>query len=73
MKFTFTNSFHNTTARTTARDWRLSQRQVRRLWSILCGDLDCRHCEYGGIHGEQKWRLKKIGGIFNEGAEIVNN
>lgn len=73
MRVIFINSLHNTTARTTARNWRLSQRQVRRIWAELCGDLDCRHCGYAGIHGSQKWRLKKLGGIFNGGAEIVSN
>jgi hypothetical protein len=73
MKFVFHNDIHGTTATITARGWRLTQRQVRRIWAALCGDLDCPACGYAGVQGPNKWRLKKLGGIFNEGAEIVEN
>ncbi len=70
MQFKFYNDFHGTTATVTARGWRLSQRQVRNLWLKLCGETDC-DCGYAGIQGANRYRLKKLGGIFSEGAEII--
>ncbi|MFA5158567.1 MAG: hypothetical protein WC451_05295 [Patescibacteria group bacterium] len=71
MTFKFHNDFHGTTATATARDWRLTQRQVRRIWRTLCGETDC-DCGYGGVEGPNKYRLKKLGGIlFYEGAEVI--
>ena len=67
MNYTFYNSVHGTSARLTARNWTISQNQVRRLWQELCGQLDCG-CGLGGVQGKNKWRLKK--GLFCEGAEI---
>lgn len=71
MKFLFTNSFHGTTASVTCKDWRISQRQVRRLWTMLCGETDCV-CGYGGVEGPNKYYLRKrFGKLYNDGAEIV--
>ena len=69
MTFTFQNNIHQTTAKVTARGYHLSRRQVRRLWLILCGDLDCPACDVFGLDGSGKYRLKK--GLFCEGAEII--
>ena len=45
---------------------------LRRLWGMLCGEVDCPICEYGGLHGENRYRLRKLGGLlFNDGAQIV--
>jgi hypothetical protein len=72
MILTFNNDFHLRQARVTTKDWRLTQRQVRRLWGMLCGEVDCPVCEYGGLHGENRYRLRKLGGpLFNDGAQIV--
>ena len=67
MRFTFHNDVHGTTARASTKNYQLSQRQVRRLWTILCGDLDC-NCGLGGVQGPNRYRLKKQ--LFTEGAEI---
>ena len=66
MRFTFHNDIHGTTARASTKDYQLSQRQVRRLWTILCGGLDC-NCGYAGVQGENRWRIKQR----SEGAEII--
>jgi len=68
MNFTFQNNIHQTTARASSKDYRLTRRQVQRLWLALCGDLDCA-CGFGGVQGENKCRLKKL----SEGAEILWN
>ena len=71
MKFIFTNDIHNTASKVTARNWQISQRQVRRIWNELCGETDCQFCNYGGLHGPNKYRLAKLGGaVSNDGAEI---
>jgi len=70
MTFTFHNDIHGTTAQATARDYRLSQRQVRRLWTELCGDLSC-NCGLGGVQGPNKCHLRKQ--LFTQGAHIVWN
>jgi len=66
MIFTFHNNIHNTTARVSTKDYHLSQRQVRHLWTKLCGGLDCC-CGYAGVQGPNRWRLKRM----TEGAEII--
>jgi len=72
MKFIFHNDFHSRKCTVTSQDWCISQQKLRRLWESLCGELDCRMCGYGGLHGEQKWRLRKLGGkLYNDGAEII--
>jgi len=72
MTLTFNNDFHGRQARVTSKNWRITQRQVRRLWEMLCGEIDCNVCGYGGLHGENRYRLRKLGGdISNDGAQII--
>jgi len=68
MNYTFANDVHGTTARVSTKNYQLSQRQVRRLWTELCGDLCCSECGFGGVQGPNKYRLRKQ--LFVEGAEI---
>jgi len=71
MHFKFHNDFHGTTAAVTVRNWQISQRQVRRVWIELCGEIDCEICNYGGLRGNNKYQLRKLGGnVCNDGAEI---
>jgi len=67
MTFVFHNNIHGTTARASTKNYTLSQRQVRRLWTELCGDLSC-NCGLGGVQGPNKCHLRKQ--LFTEGAEI---
>ena len=71
MLFTFHNNVHNTTARASTKDYRLSQRQAKRIWKHLCGEVDCPTCDIFGMDGSGRYRLKK--GLFCERAEIVFN
>lgn len=74
MTFKFHNDLHNTSAAITVRNFRITQIQLNHLWGKLCGYIDCPVCNYGGLHGPNKWRLKKLSGIlFYNGAEIVEN
>ena len=52
MKIKFHNDFHGTTASVTARGWRISQRQLRRIWEELCGDLACQITIIGNAERE---------------------
>jgi len=73
MRFQFSNDLHKTTATVTAKGWRISQRQVQRLWKILCCETDC-DCEYGGLRGPNRWRLREVGNhLWHAGADIVQN
>lgn len=69
MRITFHNDFHGTTATVSARGWQLSHKQLRNLWLKLCGDLTCpcQDWSFGGLYGENKYRLKPI----TNGAKVI--